>query len=51
MPVLVDRLIEVGPAVGDLDVGFVDESTVTGCIAGRAGGVDELAGEGPGADR
>jgi hypothetical protein len=28
LPVLVDRAVEVGPAAGDLDVGFIDEPPV-----------------------
>jgi hypothetical protein len=39
---LVDRAVEVGPAAGDLHVGFVDELPITWCVAGRAFGVDEL---------
>jgi hypothetical protein len=43
---LVDRPVQVGPAAGDFDVGFVNEPPVTGSVASRSGGVDELLREG-----
>jgi hypothetical protein len=46
LAMLVDRTVEVGPAAGDLDVGLVDEPAITGGMAARASGVDELRGEG-----
>jgi hypothetical protein len=46
LPVLIDGAVQVGPAAGDLDVGFVDEPAIPARVPGRAGGVDELRGEG-----
>ena len=37
LPMLVYRAVEVGPAAGDLEVGFVDEPPIAGGVpAGRA---------------
>jgi hypothetical protein len=44
--VLIDRPVEVGPAAGDLDVGFVDEPPIARHMAARPGSVDELPCEG-----
>ena len=35
LSVLVDRAVEVGPTVGDLDVGLIDEPAVARRVPGR----------------
>jgi hypothetical protein len=46
LTVLVDRPVQVGPAAHDLDVRFVDEAPITGRVACRTRGADELRREG-----
>jgi hypothetical protein len=41
LPVLVDGSVQVPPLAGDLDVGLIDEPSVTGRAPKRAGSVDE----------
>jgi hypothetical protein len=40
--VLINRPVQVRAAARDLDVGLVDEPPITGDMAGRPSGVDEL---------
>ena len=45
LAMLVDRLVEMGPLAGDLQVGLVGERPVTRSMPARPRGLDELAGE------
>jgi hypothetical protein len=45
LPVLVDCPVDVPPDTVDLDVGLVDEPSVTDGVTGRAGGIDQFRGE------
>ena len=45
LAVLVDRPVEISPCVSDLHIGLVDEPPVTGGVAARPRGLDELRGE------
>ena len=42
---LVDRPVEIGPFTGDLQVGLIDEPSVTRSMPARPRSFNELAGE------